>query len=267
MKSKNLLFIFALLSVCYMCMSNAGGAPLGWTGAPLEGTCSTSGGCHNGGSFTNTATTITGLPANIEANKDYVITINCTSATAKTSGFEITALNDSGTKSGVWTAGAGQKTDNINSPSRQYVTQSAPQKFVNGAVKYTCNWKSPATSPSKNITFYAVVLAANSNGATSGDAAFAATQKVTFPTVAANDLTLQSAMTVFPNPVANVLNINILNIENANFELVNEYGQVVLFSKLNEKNTFDVSNFARGIYFAKIEKEGKQAVKMLVLGQ
>jgi hypothetical protein len=265
MKSKNLLFIFALLSVSYICMSNAGGAPSGWTGAPLEGTCSTNGGCHNGGSFTGGVTTITGLPATVEANKDYVVTVNCTVAKATTSGFEITSLDDSGMKSGNWTAAAAQKLGSINTPSRQYVTQSAPQKFVNGAVKYVCNWKSPATSSSKNITFYAAVLAANGNGAISGDVAFSASQKVLFPTVTTNDLALQSAMTIFPNPVTNTLNINILNFENVDFKLFNEYGQVVLFSQLNEKNTIDVSNLARGIYFAKIEKEGKQAVKMLVL--
>ena len=265
MKSKNLLFVFTLLSAAYMCMSNSSGAPLGWTGAPQEGTCSTSGGCHNGGTYTGGVTTITGLPATIEANKDYSVTISSTVAKAVTSGFEITALDVVGMKSGTWTAGAGQKTGNINTPLRQYVTHSTPQKFVNGAVKYVCNWKSPMTSSSKDITFYAAVLAANGSNGSSGDVAFSTSQKVTFPTVATNDLTLQSAMTVYPNPIANVLNINILNIENVNFSLHNEFGQTVLSSKLSEKNSFDVSNFPRGIYFTKIEKEGKQAVKMVVL--
>ena len=249
-----------------MCLSNSAGAPLGWTGAPKEGTCSTNGGCHNGGTYTGGVTTITGLPATVEANKDYTITVSCTVAKAVTSGFEITAIDDvAGMKSGTWTAGAGQKVDNINTPLRQYVTHTSPQKFVNGAVKYVCNWKSPTTSSSKNITFYAAVLTANGNNGSSGDVAFSTSQKVIFPTVATNDLTLQSAMSVYPNPVANILNINVLNIENTNFSFCNEYGQAVFSSKLSEKNSFDVSSFSRGIYFAKIEKEGKQAVKMIVL--
>ena len=266
MKSKNLLFVFTLLSGAYMCMSNAGGAPSGWTGAPLEGTCSTNGGCHKSGTYTGGVTTITGLPTTVEANKDYVITVNCTVTKAVTSGFEMTALDASGMKSGTLSVGGpGQKIDKINTPSRQYVTHSTPQKFVNGAVKYVCNWKSPATSSSKDITFYVAVLAATGNGNENGDVAFSTSQKVTFPTVTTNDLTLQAAMSVYPNPVANTLNINVLNIENANFSFYNEFGQMLFSSKLIEKNSFDVSNFARGIYFAKIEKEGKQAVKMIVL--
>ena len=264
MKTKNLLFVFGLLSLWYVFNSNSTGAQPGFTGAPGESTCSTQTGCHNGGKFTGGVASITGLPAEVEAGKSYPLVVSCTMAGATLGGFQITSLDGTSSFSGNWKAAADQKTVNATN-GRTYLTHSKSSNYASNKVLFNVNWVAPATAADKNITLYASVLAANGSKSNAGDNAFTATAKTTFKTSAANDLALTTAFSLFPNPTATLLNINLKDFQNVDFSLCNEFGQTVLSSKLNENNTFDVSNFARGIYFAKINTGTKQAVKVVVL--
>ena len=265
MKTKNLLFVFGLLSLWYVFNSNSSGPQPGYTGAPGEGTCSTQGGCHNGGKFTGGVASITGLPAEVEAGKSYPLVVSCTMAGATLGGFQITSLDGTSSFSGNWNAAADQKIFSNAATGRSYLSHAKSSNYANNKVSFNVNWVAPATAADKNITLYASVMAANGSKSNAGDNAFTATAKTTFKTSAANDLALTTAFSLFPNPTATLLNINLKDFQNVDFTLCNEFGQTVLFSKLNENNTFDVSNFARGIYFAKINTGAKQAVKVVVL--
>ena len=267
MKIKNLLFVFTILTLWYSTTAlYPGGPPLASSGAPIsaatnEKTCVQSG-CHNGGTQTGTVT-FTGLPAEVEAGKAYTITANCASTAAKTGGFQLTVIDGNYAKSGNLAAGTNQAI--ALQGTRQYVTQSKLGTYASGKLAYTFTWTAPAASANKDISFHAAFLLANGNGNDNGDAIATGNTKVTFKTSATNDPALEKAMTVFPNPTTNQLNINLLEVENANFILSNEVGQAVISSKLESKNNFDVSNLARGIYFAKIQVGAKQAVKKVVL--
>lgn len=267
MKIKNLLFVFTILTLWYSTTAlYPSGPPFASSGAPTsatanEKTCVQSG-CHNGGTQTGTVT-IEGLPAEIEAGKVYTVTATCASAAAKSGGFQLTVIDGNYAKSGDLVAGINQAVGTQG--SRQYVTQSKAGTYASGKLAYTFTWTAPASSVNKDISFCAAFLLANGNGGNSGDAIATGKTKVTFKTSATNDPALEKAMTVFPNPTTNQLNINVLEVENANFTLSNEAGQAVISSKLESKNNFDVSNLARGIYFAKIQVGAKQAVKKVVL--
>jgi hypothetical protein len=263
MKIKNSLIGFGLLSLWYVNTAlNPSNTPLGVTGAPGEKTCSTQGGCHSGGSFTGTAT-IDGLPDVVEAGKTYNLTVTGTSATAKNGGFQLTCLDASNAKSGTLIAGANNQVPGL-SGGRQYARQIKAATYTGTKISFPLSWTAPATS-SGDITFYASVLCANAAGSPAGDNALSATRKVTFKTTATNDAALEKAMTLFPNPVVNELNVTLTDASNATFTLSNQIGQVLITSKVNEKESFDVSNLARGTYFAKIQVGEKQAVKKVVL--
>lgn len=82
---------------------------------------------------------------------------------------------------------------------------------------------------------------------------------LSFQTIAAkiNEHKLNS-LKVFPNPIANTLNIlgNQNQFENSQLELVNYLGQTVL--KVEFTNTIDVSQLAQGIYTLKIISKENQ---------
>jgi hypothetical protein len=73
---------------------------------------------------------------------------------------------------------------------------------------------------------------------------------------------LDDKLSVYPNPVVDVLNIDTLkNLTNASFSIISSSGQSVVNSKsLNTNNSVDVSGLSSGIYFLSIvsDEEKKQ---------
>ena len=262
MKIKNLLFAFSLFTLWYMTTAlNPGSPPNASTGAPGEKTCFQAG-CHNGGTQTGTIA-FTGLPTEVEAGKAYTITATCTSAAAKAGGFQLTVLDGTNVKSGKLTAGTNQNVS--SSGGKEYVRQSKVGAYASTKLSYTFTWTAPDASANPNITFYTAFLLGNGNGNDNGDNVATGKQTVTFKSVATNDPVLEKAMTLYPNPTTEQLNITLADNDGAKFTLSNQAGQVLISSTLDSKNTFDVANFARGIYFAKVKVGNKQAVKKVVL--
>ena len=70
---------------------------------------------------------------------------------------------------------------------------------------------------------------------------------------------------VFPNPVTNELMIEIGEFNGrTGFEIVNSSGQSVLKGSLFDKTAVNVSNFASGIYFLKIEMGNSSEIKKII---
>jgi hypothetical protein len=265
MKTKNLLSFFVLLSFWYVFNSNSSGPQLGYSGAPGEGTCSTQGGCHNNGKFTGGVASITGLPAEVEAGKSYPLVLSCVMAGAVNGGFQLTALDGTNKSIGTMVASAGQAVGNNAANGRSYLLQTKAGTFASNKIIFNVNWTAPTTASNKDITLYTSILAGNNSKSNAGDNAFTATAKTTFKTNATNDFALTNAISIFPNPTTDVLNIKVNEFQNVDFTLCNEFGQAVLAARLNENNSFDVSNFSKGVYFVKINTGTKQAVKAVVL--
>jgi len=81
-----------------------------------------------------------------------------------------------------------------------------------------------------------------------------------------------SGILVYPNPVTNVMSVNLKSISNSNIELLmyNPLGKIVLSSEINNANPesttkFDVSNLPQGVYLLIIKSEGKAIETQKVL--
>ena len=71
---------------------------------------------------------------------------------------------------------------------------------------------------------------------------------------------------VFPNPTSNILNIKMENPSLANFSIFDIYGKKVLENtEVNQSDIqFSTSTFSSGIYFLRIEMDGKELVKKFI---
>ena len=88
--------------------------------------------------------------------------------------------------------------------------------------------------------------------------------------VGINQRALEADITISPNPASSELYID---IENANFqkavlEVINLQGQLMKRIQTNDSKTrFDVTTYPAGLYFVKIEIEGKVVVQKVVIGR
>lgn len=151
-----------------------GGPPLGFTGAPDEGTCI---GCHytfgqpnvpgSGGSVA-----LSGLPATYSPGQTYTVTVTVVHPTARRWGFETTPIDAAGTSS---TVGTLTILDQVRTIKREagartyishYAADNAPASEDGtypgkaGSNSWTFNWTAPPASTG-DVTFYAVGNAAN----------------------------------------------------------------------------------------------------------
>ena len=122
-----------------------------------------------------------------------------------------------------------------------------------------------ALTTTQAYRYYRIVLAAdwtpNQN--------FTALQEIDFTIgelVSTDDEGLSSRISIYPNPVSDILNISVLdaNIDIKNTTVINLTGKVVY--KGSFSNIVDVSSFSTGIYLLRLEtEEGKILTKKLVV--
>ncbi len=73
------------------------------------------------------------------------------------------------------------------------------------------------------------------------------------------------AISIYPNPVSNELNIEIEgNKGQVNFEILNLFGQVVFNGNMVEKTTVQISNFATGVYLIKVVTDKGFEIKKII---
>ncbi len=175
---KTAVLIFALIAYAGYALSERGvtggyakispGPPLGFTGAPNEGNCT---GCHYSFPLNSSGgrVEITGLPASFTPGQSYTVTVTVTHPTARAWGFELTALDASGTSS---TAGALSVTDSATTLKRDSTASGALRAYLShndeagiakgkaGSNSWSFVWTAPAAAVG-DITFYAAGNAAN----------------------------------------------------------------------------------------------------------
>ena len=64
------------------------------------------------------------------------------------------------------------------------------------------------------------------------------------------------SFSLYPNPAATQLNLNLTNEGNANLCICNIEGAVIFQSQISAKNTIDVSKLSQGIYILRVEQNG-----------
>ncbi len=216
MKTQLLYTLFGAAVLAILFLANSGGAgivqQIDRTSSPLgEGSCAT---CHGGGSF-NTSMTAQLLKGNdpvtqYEPGEDYTLrlTISAANGTPGGYGFQAVALRgDDNQNAGTWDSPpAGFRLTTLN--NRQYVEQNSTRNNNVLEIK----WEAPAAG-SGSVRFYAAGNAVNRNGSTGGDSPATLDQPLVIneqsTTAVFDKKQLSATIKVYPNPVADQLNLRI----------------------------------------------------------
>ncbi len=264
MKNLFILLLFSLGFTVYIALlGNVGGAPAGTTGGPGEETCGKSG-CHATNPNTGPATINIGLDIDETAyvpGKIHSVTIAIDNPqNAARNGFEIVALNAQNNNIGEWIL-SGEYTQARSANGRNYMTHSEDGSIL---TTWKIDWKAPASNVG-TITFYAAVNDADDNGGRTGDNIYTTSKRVSAE-VTSSVKSIQSItdISVFPNPVQQIINLKIGLTEPTNLsgQLVSLNGQIVgqLFNEQLSNGTHYLSletppNLAAGLYLLELRNE------------
>ncbi|HMV84537.1 MAG TPA: Ig-like domain-containing protein [Blastocatellia bacterium] len=167
------------------------GPPLGFTGAPGEGTCV---GCHYTFNQPNPPNSggkveITGLPASYALGQSYTVVVTVSHPTARAWGFELTSLDAGGTSSTVGslnvitpTTVLKRESDDSGKP-RTYLSHNGETGIAQGKTisnSWSFTWTAPANNAG-DVTFYAVGNAANNQVSPEDDYIYTVAVKVASP--------------------------------------------------------------------------------------
>ncbi len=168
---------------------------------------------------------------------------------------------------------AEKNTNNANVGAFDLAGASGSPKLINSNTSVThssdnlsswsFNWTAPSTDEG-DITFYAAVLAGNGGG-DSNDQTVTTSLAVSLSTLGiaeANLLTFE----IFPNPSQDFLTIQLPNeMINGSIELFDYLGRSVKSKKINNiDNKLNLTNLNQGIYFVKVNSEGKMGVQKFI---
>lgn len=243
----------------------------GFTGAPGEQTCNTSG-CHTGSALNSQGGTLE-ISAPGLTNWEYVpgqtYTISVTVGQSGRSLFGLCfeALKSNGDNAGTLAAGAGSHilTKMVSGFSRKSVTHLLNGGASANSHTFTFTWTAPSTDVG-NVTFYCAGNAANGNGSDSGDFIYNMSQVVTPSSVTSVDEQQAAAsIEVFPNPFTSEIRMN-FSLPKSGYLTAEVYdltGKRVanlmnqnMFAG-NYSETFDLSRLSSGNYFVHLSLNGE----------
>jgi len=269
MKHKLFYTFFICLALTWMSLYPNGAAFNGQgdrTGSPIaQGTCGSIG-CHSGGNF-NPVTTIQLLdtannPVKIyKPGAVYTFKIAVSGTGSKQYGFQATALTDSNSNAGVFSA-LPSTVRSVKVSTHTVVEHKVPS--TPGV--WSFKWTAPITK-SGGINFYACGLATNQNGNNSGDQADTSYLKLDVLTAV-----LDKGDQIFDVDLINRENQQVeLNIKTdrslkLSLEIVNYMGEVFLkrdayINSGGSVETLDIKKLTNGIYFICIKSTNQMLVK------
>ncbi|MDP5106042.1 MAG: T9SS type A sorting domain-containing protein [Polaribacter sp.] len=90
---------------------------------------------------------------------------------------------------------------------------------------------------------------------------------ITGASLSTNDIVVQNELLVYPNPSKDTFNLSWNFVGNADISVYNYLGKTILSKNNIKENKYqiDLSNQSKGLYFIKINVDGKQAVKKVIL--
>lgn len=237
-----------------------GGSSGGETGSPGDDyiTCTR---CHdNNPIFSLTSSITTNIPpTGYVLGQTYSITISTESIDAKSWGFELTAEeDDTNLKVGVFDI-----IDSTGSPKLILGTSAVTNSNATSN-SWSFNWTAPTTNKGP-ITFYAAVLAGDGNEKKIGDQTITASA-----TTNSNTLSIRNenmfVFDLYPNPSQDFLTILLPNeIATGSINLFDYSGKSIKSKQINSNNnTLDISRLSQGLYFIKLNSEGKTGIKKVI---
>jgi len=161
------LLPLSFLPVIFLLLANSTGSIGGKTGSPGDGgtTCSQ---CHIGNPVTTNNWITTNIPqTGYVPGQTYTITVTGTHTGVVKFGFELTAEDGSGNKTGTFVITNATQTQLTNG-NKAVTHKSAGTTPTGNSKTWTVSWTAPAVSAGP-VTFYAALNAANGNGQNTGD--------------------------------------------------------------------------------------------------
>ncbi len=247
MKKSTLYFLLAAPVAFILIISSVGfvaHSPGGKTGSPTDG--STCVQCHSGTPQTASGWITTDIPVEgYEASTTYTVTLTGTHAGVSKYGFELTAENAGGQKTGLFTIVNATETELANGASA--VTHTSGGTTPDGDSRtWTMEWTSPDQDEG-TITFYAAVNAANGDGGNSGDIVYTTSHAVDYSSLSINELA-EKSRTIYPNPANDFIFVDMNKTGNVN--VIDMTGKVVKRVEMKStKERVDISDLEIGTYF------------------
>ncbi len=244
------------------------------TGGPGSGgqTCATSG-CHTSGIGTTTGAFEVRKRFSPDSNAlvnsylpDSLYTVKLTGMhpTLTKYGFQLEVLKLSDSANAGTISNLGAKVQSKTAGGRTILEHT---DTINGSsMSITFVWKAPAKN-SGQVRFYGVVNAVNGDGTSANDKPSSTivqglAESLNTPNVASENL-----LSIYPNPVAGMLNINRANAGNGAYQLqvINNNGQVVSTSNTTVSNgtldySLNTSALSGGLYMLRIMYNGEQQI-------
>lgn len=276
---KNLLIVLSLLIV--FIVSTAGiltdSGRSGKAGSPSESTCVQ---CHSDNPINSQGGSVT-ISSNMsnwqyQPGQTYSMTVTISETGKTVFGLCFESLkNSDNTNAGTFAITHATESQTMTaSNGRACVTHKLDGGFVTtpGTKAFAFNWTAPATNVG-NLTFYVATIAGDHDGSEAGDNVYTTTHVVTPVSVDMDEYAATLQFNVAPNPVNDVLNIFVdnVNARTVSADLYSITGAKVstLFSDAvsgaSIEKHISVSSFSAGIYFVKIYAGNKSIMKRLVI--
>ena len=171
-------------------------------------------------------------------------------------GFELTAENEDGDKTGMFTITDESETKLTN--NNNAVTHTSSGIMPDGDSKtWSMEWTAP-TESTGNIIFYAAFNAGNGAVGSNGDQIYTTSLNVKQATVGTGEELLAKQLLVYPNPSADFINLELP--QGSEYRIIDVAGHVMM-TKLGSstKERLDVSAFKNGIYFIQVMHDDNAA--------
>jgi len=250
------------------------------TGSPgSNGTCAQAG-CHSGGTATAPTGTIelrkksTGLNGPLvnyyEAGEVYYVTLTG-AATTNHFGFQFVALKDSDSLRVGTVSGFSANAHGFPAAVSNVAEHKTPiAKTAVNTFESNFEWTAPI-SGSGAVTMYAVFCAVNNDGQSTGDVPGATFSLSLNDKTSVGQITREVVFKTYPNPVQDMLTLNMDKADEGTYDITiySSNGSVVsrsdlYISPVKYTGTFNTSNWAPGMYFMHIHKDGQGRVMPIV---
>ena len=234
------------------------------TGSPVATNGCTQ--CHGGSGNTTINVELKDGNGNVvteyEPGANYIYEVVLENSTLNNYGFQTVALVDSDdSNAGALTANStNMKTASLN--SRTYGEHDG----ISNTGTFVMDWTAPAEGTG-DVSFYANGIAANSNGATSGDVPTSPTSiTVTEAQPVSSEEFIVDNWSVYPNPVQDELNIQ-HNFTDAHLSIYTLTGKKVLEQSLTSDQSVKVDHLESGFYIVNVFVNNQKSFNKKILIQ
>ncbi len=259
MKKFYTLLPLLALPLVFIFIGFSSGSPGGRTGSPGDNANNCTA-CHSGTPQNASNWISTNIPENgYVGGETYLITATGTHAGVGKFGFELTAEDASGNKTGTFALVNATETQLANNNKSVTHTQQGNTPMDNSKT-WELQWTAPNAVPG-DITFYAAFNAANANGGTSGDVIYLS--ETTYGPDITGIAQVNREFRFYPNPSTGIVNLENPGSTNATIRVLNQTGQVINELEMSDNSAqLNLTSQARGVYFVQL---GDTPMQKLIL--